>query len=228
MSAARLAPTPRVGALKAGRKPTPEMLKEFRAGSRDAVWQALREMAWPGCSATARELERRSGTPQRTVRSYLACLVAANLARTLPPLRPGAGIRFQLLGDVVPGPTPPRLRPDGGAVTQGSGRDRLWRTMKMLKIFTPLDLAVAASMPRAPVAAGEAEYYVKWLTRAGYLAVARPAVAGKGGRRAAYRFVRNTGPEAPMILRTRCVWDPNLKQPAFVPAPAPSNATEAA
>lgn len=105
------------------------------------------------------------------------------------------------------------------ATVEASGRERLWRTMKMLKVFTPNDLAVAASLPDAPVALAEAVHYVHWLAKAGYLVAAVPHSHAGRGRRTTWRFVKNTGPKPPMILRTKAVWDPNLHAAAFVPAP---------
>jgi hypothetical protein len=102
---------------------------------------------------------------------------------------------------------------------EASGRERMWRTAKILKAFTANDLAIAASLPDAPVKLGEAVHYVNWLARGGYLAVLAPPHKGGKGRRTTYRLVRNTGPKPPMILRTKALWDPNLHQATYVPAP---------
>ena len=80
------------------------------------------------------------------------------------------------------------------------------------------------TLPTAPVALGEAVYYVKWLAAAGYLvAVAPPKPDGRKGR-TTWRLVKNTGAKPPMILRIRVLFDPNLHavtythQPRKVPA----------
>lgn len=101
---------------------------------------------------------------------------------------------------------------------EGSGRERMWRTMKMLKTFTANDLAIAASLPAAPVALAEAIYYVKWLSAAGYLVAVQPHRPGHKGR-TVWRLVQNTGPKPPMVLRARLLWDPNLHAVAHVHQP---------
>lgn len=102
---------------------------------------------------------------------------------------------------------------------EASGRERMWRTMKMLKVFTANDIAISASLPDAPVKLAEALHYVNWLGRGGYLVLVAPHSNARTGRRRTWRFVRNTGPKPPMVLRTKALWDPNLHQATYVPAP---------
>lgn len=102
---------------------------------------------------------------------------------------------------------------------EASGRERMWRTAKMLRQFTANDLAIAASLPDAPVKLAEAVHYTLWLAKGGYLVAALPPHKGGKGRRTTWRFVRNTGPKPPMVLRTKALWDPNLHAATYVPAP---------
>lgn len=172
---------------------------------RAAVWATLRSLRAQNLAATTGGIEKISYAPKRTIQSYLTALVAAGLVQVIHSA--GKHRRYILREDG--GPEPPRLRPDGTPVTQGDGRDRLWRTMKMLKVFTARDLAITASVEDGIVAESEAETYVRFLVRAGYVAVQTAAKPGRGGRTATYRFVRSTGPLAPMITRLKAVWDPN-------------------
>ena len=192
-----------------GVKPIAIRAAELVPTGRPAVWAAIRRLAEAG-PMTITRIAQASYCPPRTVRSYLEALLAAGIVARADATGPAGAATWRLVRD--PGAEPPRLRPDGSPVTQGSGRDRLWRTMKMLKVFSAKDLAVAASLADAPVAEAEAHSYVLLLARAGYLRVQAPAKRGRGGRRAVYRLVRNTGPEAPKITRLKAVWDPNLRQ----------------
>lgn len=178
---------------------------------RPAIWASLRALHGAGRAVTVRELEKISYVSRRTVASYVQALVAAGFARALPPVREWGGVRYILAGE--PGAVPPRVQPSGEPVTQGSGRDRLWRSAKMLRVFTAPDLALAASIQGAPVRLHEARTYLGFLHRAGYLMVHTPAcTAPRGHCRTTYRFLKNTGPLAPMVTRSRAVWDPNLQR----------------
>jgi hypothetical protein len=92
----------------------------------------------------------------------------------------------------------------------------------MLKVFTAGDLAIAASVYGAPVRFHEARTYLGFLHRGGYLAVQAPPSTTPGEhRRTTYRFIRNTGPLAPMVTRSRAVWDPNLQALTWEAGPRP-------
>jgi predicted ArsR family transcriptional regulator len=177
---------------------------------RPAIWAALLRLR----RGTVAEISNASGAPNRTARSYLQALTLAGyVARTD---RPDAGAIFELVAERAP-KDPPRLRADGQPTRQGSGRDRLWRTMKMLRAFTARDLAVAASLPDAPIALEEAKDYAKTLSAAGYLATVKPGTP-RGGL-AVYRLVKNTGPQPPQIQRRNSVYDPNLARVVWIDTP---------
>lgn len=183
---------------------------------RPAIWAAIRKLSEkPGTPMTRTRIGQVSYVPVRTVGSYVAALEAAGILSRSEAKGPGGGATWVLERDV--GPMPPRLLPDGTEPKLGSGRDRLWRTMKMLKVFTPRDLAIAASIEGARVAPNEADSYVKFLVKAGYLRLRVPARRGRNGSQAIYQFIRNTGPEAPQITRGKAVFDPNLKQVTWQP-----------
>jgi hypothetical protein len=103
----------------------------------------------------------------------------------------------------------PRVRDDGTAVTQGQGRLNMWRSMRVLKNFSITDIVACSSTEEHPVAWAEAEMYVRYLEKAGYI---RKATKGLPLGRAIFALVRWTGIKAPMIQRIKRVWDPNLKQ----------------
>ncbi|ESY48983.1 MULTISPECIES: hypothetical protein [unclassified Mesorhizobium] len=90
----------------------------------------------------------------------------------------------------------PRISPDG-KVRPELGIEQLWRAMKMAKVFSPADLAEHCP----DVAPGTVKAYLQALSAAGIVA----------GTPAAYRLVRNLGLQAPKILATKLVYDPNKK-----------------
>jgi hypothetical protein len=194
-----------------GVKPVTRRAAEVVLTGRPAIWAAIRKLSeTPGAAMTRTRIGQISYVPVRTVSSYVAALEAAGILARSEEKGPAGGATWVLVRDV--GPTPPRLAADGTVPTQGSGRDRLWRTMKMLKVFTPRDLAVASSVDGGVISEHEAETYVRFLARAGYLRVQVPAKRGRKGVTATYRFLKSTGPDAPQITRLKAVFDPNLKQ----------------
>lgn len=184
-----------------GRRPADVLAAARRPHGRPAVWRALRKLSW----ATMGEIAREADADIRTARSFVEALHAAGLVLRHDDIK---AVQWLLKADAPA--EMPRLRPDGSRVTQGDGRERLWRTMKMLKTFTAQDLAVAASLPDAPVQPGEAKDYARTLAAAGYLATVKPGTPQRG--QAVYRLVRNTGPLPPQIQRCSAVFDPNLRQ----------------
>lgn len=104
----------------------------------------------------------------------------------------------------------PRLSKKGKPVTQGRGRENLWRTMRVLNDFNFRELAAAASTEEQPVTEVASSDYVKHLCKAGYLH--QISKSNKNGKLARYRLMpgRYTGPKPPQIQRTKQIYDPNL------------------
>lgn len=174
---------------------------------RPAIWHAVRKLSKAGSDiTTARVRAYMVAPPPHTldaVRDYLKALAAARILEPIDPAVPGV---WRLLRDE--GVEAPRVRPDGTRVTMGSGREAMWRIMRILTRPWTLDELVAhASTETHPVRWKEAEDYATRLYRAGYLQ--RTAVG-------TYRLIpsRWTGPASPKIRRTKEVWDPNLGGPA--------------
>lgn len=75
--------------------------------------------------------------------------------------------------------------------------DQLWRAIKMAKVFSVAEMAeLCPDVPRRT-----AEAYLYALSTAGVVV----------GTPARYRLVRNLGSQAPKILATKMVFDPNSK-----------------
>lgn len=176
----------------------------------EGFWEIIRKVGRDGRSFTLAEIDLHSNVERNTVRDFLLRLVKAGYVE-VTHITVGAYKRRTKHYHLVRMPSvAPRLRRNGGQVTQGTAQDRMWRSMKMLKRFTPRELAHAASLDKAIVSANFASDYIKNLHRAGYLKLVEPANSRL--RQASYRLVLKTGPRAPMVQRTDWVWDPNLKK----------------
>ncbi len=177
-------------------------------GSREALWAAMRRLR----RFTVRQVTEETRLGQDTARDYVRGLEAAGYLARVGTVATGSGtvgaraVVYELVRDV--GVEAPRVRKDGTEVTQGRGREQMWRTMKVLGEFSARDLAVHASTEAHAVSLEDAKHYIRYLVKAGYVAV----VLGRKGEPYRYRLLpsKNTGPRAPMIQRVRQVFDPNL------------------
>ncbi|WP_208948338.1 hypothetical protein [Segnochrobactrum spirostomi] len=169
---------------------------------RDAIWQTFRGAG----RITIGEAAEAGRCDRATARIYLFALVAAGIARRLDdePVH-----TFEIAND--PGEVTPRVRRDGTPLATRTGRDRAWQAMRILKRFNPMELHVATGIELA-----DAKYYVKFLARAGYLAIVRK---GSGPIATQYRLVESKyrGPLAPQILHLKSVWDPNIAEFVWTP-----------
>lgn len=156
------------------------------------------------------DIEQKTNVHRNTVRDYVKRLVRAGYA----DVEDIDGIKhYRLLKKSFEAP---RLRRDGKpSVAHGTVNDQMWRSMKMMSRFNKHDLAIHASTISAPVKVTTAESYIKLLCRAGYLQCVKES---KPGKAAEYVFLKskNTGFRAPMIQRTKSVFDPNLKKVVWV------------
>jgi len=176
---------------------------------RERIWAVIRRLK----TFTGPQLqgELKGFVPLATIRTYLQGLEKAGyieFAGTLPKQRgPGTINRYKLINDC--GIEAPRVRKDGRPVLQGIGREQLWRTIKILKTFTPRELALAASTEVHAVKESEAKRYVQFLYQAGYVYLVTPSSPTSQAR---YRFNprKDTGPKPPQVQRLKTLYDPNL------------------
>lgn len=175
--------------------------------SRDLLWAEMRRRR----RFTMAEIASATGVKHSTAQDFFRGLVVVGYlapdGEVPSPLAtsPQFSMRtvYLLVRDC--GVDAPRLRRDGTEYPV-SGRERMWRAMRVLGEFSARDLAAHASVGGPEVALAEADTYCKYLRRAGYL-----LVSGSGAE-ARFRFIpsRYTGPRPPMIQRVRRIWDPNL------------------
>ncbi len=184
-------------------------------GTRQAMWEALRQHHQTGQTITAPAIYKSmpEGTPPGRVRDYLTGLEKGGyLARLDAPRKSGQPVPYTLVKDI--GVEAPRVRRDGTTPTSGQGREHMWRTLKILGEFSARQLASAASTPAVSVAERTAGEYCRFLKAAGYLQLSRKGGPGSAER---YRLIASawSGPQAPMIQRTKQLYDPNTGQVVY-------------
>lgn len=186
---------------------------------RDRIWMAIRFFGRLNPFSAAEiiilsrvEVAEEPQLRADTVLSYLAGLQKAgyvvDIGLKRPALRPCRELRsFFLERDV--GIEAPRIDANGKPVTQGLAQLQMWNTMRHHKgEFDCRFVAFQSSTPEQKVTLNDAKTYVKFLARAGYLAIKREA---EGPKPARYRFLasRNTGNRAPLITGKKTVLDGN-------------------
>ncbi|WP_035597101.1 hypothetical protein [Halomonas salina] len=174
---------------------------------RQAMWETMRRLNAQG-EFTVRDVWLVMGpeAPISRPRDYMEGLERAGyIKRSDAPRKPGQPVPFHLARDI--GVEAPRVRRNGTELPP-PGREQLWRTLKILGDFTAAELADAASTPASPIKRTTAEEYCHYLQQAGYLGITREGSPGIATR---YRLIpsRWSGPKAPMIQRTKNLFDPN-------------------
>lgn len=103
---------------------------------------------------------------------------------------------------------PPSYRADMSAVSRQTAHGNMWRSMRMMRQFSPTDLAIHSTTDEVDVPEQAAKEYCRMLCRAKYLRVIEKALPGR--REPRYRLINNTGPKPPREKRVRAVFDENL------------------
>ena len=112
----------------------------------------------------------------------------------------------------------PRFTSAGELNTRPTAQERMWAAMKPLRqgFFLP-ELEALARIDTE----NTLKSYVKALHRAGYVEVVQTIPHRFASRYPTHRYrlvkSKNTGPEAPVILRDGAVWDPNLDAIVWAP-----------
>ena len=152
------------------------------APDRIGMWSVIRQSK----TFTLAGLAHEAGVRLSEAKEYVWLLIKAGYVKAH---RPGS---YMLENDT--GETPPDIAKNAHPP---SGHQRMWMAMKVLKHFSPLDLALPAE-----VTAKAAQQYCSLLRKADYLAVRG---ANQNSRDALYVFNRkkDTGFHAPIIRRTK-------------------------
>lgn len=185
-----------------------------RLRGHDHFWDVVCRLGAAGAEFTLLDVVDETNAHKATVHDFLLRLTRAD-----PAIAEFAGHRgegrwqqrtFRLL--LRPLETP-ALRRDGKPATYGLSRQQMWNIIRLLggNSIDADELAIAAATDDVPVGRLSAKEYLGRLARAGYLLVAQKA-ANNRLERYRLRPEMNTGPLAPKLLRTRVVYDPNLRQ----------------
>lgn len=175
----------------------------------DAYWKLILELDQAG-PWTIRQLVARSNVSTGTIGQFVDALQLAGIATIVgrdTPRRahmPGAA-HYRLARRPV---DTPRLRRDGTELPEPQIQV-LWRTLRMIKVFSPRELVELASEGGGEVNLSHARGYLSLLSAAGIIVQVKPNGAGDEGR---YRLARDLGPRAPKILQARMIFDPNANQ----------------
>ncbi len=178
--------------------PLKPMDKRNGYDTRQAVWNAIREKK----VFNIKDIRDETTLKPDSVRDYVVGLENGGFLERVDPAEMGSGAVYcwRLVKDI--GVEAPRVRKDGTPVTSGKGRENMWNAMRIMRTFTARELAVAARTPDCFVKESTAADYAKHLWFAGYLS--------KRDDGSYYMLpTAYTGPKAPMIQRTKVVWDPN-------------------
>ena len=99
---------------------------------------------------------------------------------------------------------PPGPQPVSGEATP---EGNMWRAMRTLRQFSPVDIAAHANAGGVEVTVEKARAYCRQLLASTHLKVRETAIPGR--REAIYQIVEDTGPRAPRPVRLAGVLDPN-------------------
>jgi len=189
---------------------------EIKGGKspRQRIWEAIRANR---DHFTQRELAEVVGGMEGAIEDYIKSLLAGKFITVIAEEAVGRLAKrrtYRLVRDN--GVEAPRVNKRGELVTQGRGTEAMWGTMRRMFSrpscdFNFRELAGFSSTASHAVLEETAKAYVLCLAAAGYLQETKPAVAGRSAVPARYYLKLDTGPRAPMIQRTRQVFDPNPK-----------------
>ncbi len=183
---------------------------------RQRIWEAIRKLHGKGKAFTQLQIEKHASADASKIKDYFSALAKAGFITVLDQ-QPVNGLcvrnTYQLIKDN--GIEAPRVDKQGNVATEGSLSERMWGTMRRMYVnqdFNYRELAASASTPNSVCSEIAAKSYVLLLARAEYLEIIKPGRAGQKATLTRYRLRRDkiTGPRAPMIQRTKTVYDPNL------------------
>ncbi|PZR89670.1 MAG: hypothetical protein DI537_20715 [Stutzerimonas stutzeri] len=184
----------------------------------DHFWSVVMERHRAEKTFSIRDIDNGSNSGSGAIRDFVARLEKAGLIELVQPASMVADNEYRPL---VVQSTAPRVRRDGTVIESAPATRCMWNLMRGPMGrggFTYRDLVHWAQTDETTIAPGTAKSYIKQLSTAGYLL---QLDAGRPGTPATWRLDpgMNSGPHAPMILRTKVVFDPN-RQEVFGPAQA--------
>lgn len=173
----------------------------------DGYWRLMLQADKAG-PWTIETLVRQTNVTTRSLSQYVDRLRKGGIVEKIAELPPSAkGRKPAAVYRLAQRPyLAPRLDRNGQVLPE-TLQQTLWRTIKIVKLFTPRELAGEVSFARdEDVDLGAVRFYVGALTSAGILAVSRHV---KSRQEAQYRLVKLLGARAPQVLAARVIFDPN-------------------
>lgn len=139
------------------------------------------------------DLHRATSAHPNSIEHRLTRWVRAGLITRIE----GTPLRYVMNDNAPRSPLPPRVSIDGTVRPRpvATTRERLWRSMRVLRSFDLPALMMAAEAGRR-----SAEDLINCLCRAGYLRMTSRGQSMRGTW-STYRLVRNTGPRAPSVTK---------------------------
>lgn len=184
----------------------------------DHFWSVIMERHRAGQTFSVRDIDLASNTVIETVRDYVRRLEKASLIEVVEASATFVDTRYRPL---VIQSVSPRVRRDGTIIESQPATQCMWNMMRGpvgRNGFTYLDIVHWSQTDETSITTATARSYIQMLAAAGYLIVVTLAKPGTPGL---WKLdpKMNTGPQAPMILRTKVVFDPN-RQEVFGPSEA--------
>lgn len=178
---------------------------------RDYYWSLMMDREMKGDSFTVPEIHSLTNNHRDVqVRAYATLLERAGIIQRTGEQDDSGSAIFRV---VQRSSTAPVFKKDGTLVADAmTGRQALWNAMRSPAFragFTVVDISVFASTDTLRVTRSSTERYAAALLRAGYLRLLRKRAPNSP---AIWQLIRNTGPDAPKLLRIDCFFDPNTRQ----------------
>ncbi|MFV2947377.1 hypothetical protein [Pseudomonas japonica] len=191
--------------MRTGKKPV-HLAMTGGKSPRQITWEALRQLAKDGKSATTYAIARHSGQDDEAVRDYLRGLAKAGIIRQVSTTgRKDAD--WTLVQDE--GIEAPRVN-RAGKRQATEAVEFIWRALRIMGELSAEEAMAQAAAGGTPITEDAARRYLQRLANAGYLARS----GGIPGHPARYRLIpaRNSGPLYPVYQRHEChqIFDPNL------------------
>lgn len=177
----------------------------------DHFWSVIMERHRAGQTFSVRDIDRASNADLETVRDFVRRLEKAGLITAVDASPTMADRQFRAL---VVQSAAPRVQRDGRVIESQPATRCMWNMMRGPMGrggFTYLDLVHWSRTDETRISPNTAKSYIAHLKSAGYLI---PLDPGKPGKPARWRLDprMNTGPQAPMILRAKIVFDVNRQE----------------
>lgn len=172
---------------------------------RDGIWQVIRAYN----SFTVADIQAHVKMHDTSIRIYLWQLEAGGYIAKAKTVGNLGMIQYQLIKDN--GVHRPLLNADGTKKKPGANQ-RMWMCMKVLKMFTYLDVSLTAEVPKE-----SAKTYLRYLDKAGYVFVTKASKNKFSPHTYKFKASNDTGLKAPQIKRDKSVYDQNLHKVMYMP-----------